>query len=691
MSENVNFYQGSKEKYNPSEMQGGLYFSKDSKEILLNGESYGNATPADEEDITAENGNLKLRDRAYDADNFSGKGYKILRKNIVEGKNVLTQDMINEANTVYEIRYDFDLNGATITIPEGCLLKFEGGSFSNGTIVGSQTRIIGTDSIFQSNCIVQGGFDVEYVLANWFVRSNSSQMFQAAIDLAKSISNSFTTSNYEFVSVPVKCIPSVYTIDQTISIPVFVSFDGCGSTFAPTDNLVQKYMFYCNISDTDESTWEIQYPNNVRDSIGNFYFSNPKSLIVHMVKCGDSRIIHNIDAFRPAKAVCYTSNYIDHKVLKDIIISGENWNYALDNTSDDTLSDTSCIWLWLGDACVIDGLQGGSVYVGGGANVRMTSLINVDITISNSRNITIQNIHQESGVIYLSGASLSITDGYFWAQQDGNFRAFALYNNFPELILTNCQFGNLLNLSDFNSWSPVRTDTIRVIYNNCFALINNGTGGHNSGQAISLVNLNNKLINPIRCVEDSGEIIEDNLAVASKDSLSYFYPEETGSGYHIRLILLVDKDRGLYIPVNKYMEDIEVSLPVTLTDYNWLESAAKIPGAILRIEIGENSTYSQYFDMGIVSKKEGYVKLDLNDSIYTFEGLPFKNIDYSYEYIQVSHYYRNQNNINIVTNNKLPDVALMSDNDVVTFSNGRQFKVLSGQYIETESKWALIE
>lgn len=37
MSENVNFYQGSKENYDPSEMQGGLYFSKDNKEILLNG------------------------------------------------------------------------------------------------------------------------------------------------------------------------------------------------------------------------------------------------------------------------------------------------------------------------------------------------------------------------------------------------------------------------------------------------------------------------------------------------------------------------------------------------------------------------------------------------------------------------------------------------------------------------------
>lgn len=37
MSENVNFIQGRKEQYNPSEMQGGLFFSKDSKEILLNG------------------------------------------------------------------------------------------------------------------------------------------------------------------------------------------------------------------------------------------------------------------------------------------------------------------------------------------------------------------------------------------------------------------------------------------------------------------------------------------------------------------------------------------------------------------------------------------------------------------------------------------------------------------------------
>lgn len=45
MSETVNFIQGSKRNYDSSTMQGGVYFSKDSKEIFLNGESYGNAVP----------------------------------------------------------------------------------------------------------------------------------------------------------------------------------------------------------------------------------------------------------------------------------------------------------------------------------------------------------------------------------------------------------------------------------------------------------------------------------------------------------------------------------------------------------------------------------------------------------------------------------------------------------------------
>ena len=49
-------------------------------------------------------------------------------------KNILTQDMVGKENTHYIIQYDYDLNNAQITIPEGCVLDFQGGSFNNGNV-----------------------------------------------------------------------------------------------------------------------------------------------------------------------------------------------------------------------------------------------------------------------------------------------------------------------------------------------------------------------------------------------------------------------------------------------------------------------------------------------------------------------------------------------------------------------------
>lgn len=57
------------------------------------------AVPADEEDITEQNGTLQLANKTYDKQSFSGLGRVYLRKNIVGDKNVLTQAMINKANT----------------------------------------------------------------------------------------------------------------------------------------------------------------------------------------------------------------------------------------------------------------------------------------------------------------------------------------------------------------------------------------------------------------------------------------------------------------------------------------------------------------------------------------------------------------------------------------------------------------
>ena len=49
-------------------------------------------------------------------------------------RNILTEAMINKSDTIYEIKYDFDLDGGTINVPENCTLRFEGGSLNNGEL-----------------------------------------------------------------------------------------------------------------------------------------------------------------------------------------------------------------------------------------------------------------------------------------------------------------------------------------------------------------------------------------------------------------------------------------------------------------------------------------------------------------------------------------------------------------------------
>lgn len=122
---------------------------------------------ADDEDlVSVDKGEnlsvLKFADRPFSPDRFSGKGYKILRRNIIDGKNILTQDMVNQPHTIYMIQYDFDLDGAQITIPENCILKFDGGSLSNGKLTSiGYVRCINSDTPDYSNelkCDIDNNF-----------------------------------------------------------------------------------------------------------------------------------------------------------------------------------------------------------------------------------------------------------------------------------------------------------------------------------------------------------------------------------------------------------------------------------------------------------------------------------------------------------------------------------------------------
>lgn len=76
---------------------------------------------------------------------------------------------VTEANTKYVIKYDFDLGGSEITIPENCVLEFDGGCLSNGTLVGDKTAIkSGLIKILNTDIEISGDWNIEEAYPEWF-------------------------------------------------------------------------------------------------------------------------------------------------------------------------------------------------------------------------------------------------------------------------------------------------------------------------------------------------------------------------------------------------------------------------------------------------------------------------------------------------------------------------------------------
>lgn len=180
----------------------------------------------DSEDMTATVDNLNqtsltFADKNYNTTDYSGLGRVYLRKNIQSvvnpnteitySTNLLTQDMLSKENTIYIIQYDYSLNYQTITIPEGCVLQFEGGSISTGTLSGNNTIITAEPYNIFKTIGFAGTFNIEKVIPEWFgAKGDNSTIntkpFQDAIDFAE-----FAATNVEFQS-------GDYVIDGTLYI-----------------------------------------------------------------------------------------------------------------------------------------------------------------------------------------------------------------------------------------------------------------------------------------------------------------------------------------------------------------------------------------------------------------------------------------------------------------------------------------
>lgn len=104
--------------------------------------------------------------------------------------NIPFKNQITDANTIYRIRYEFDLQNETVNIPENCTLKFEGGSLINGTINGNNTIIDGTETKLFDNIFISGIWNNTDVYLIWFNNDSDNDILQNGINLCNSGVNS---------------------------------------------------------------------------------------------------------------------------------------------------------------------------------------------------------------------------------------------------------------------------------------------------------------------------------------------------------------------------------------------------------------------------------------------------------------------------------------------------------------------
>ena len=116
-------------------------------------------------------------------------------------KNVLTQEMINEPNTVYEIRYNYDLNGQKITIRNECVLKFTGGSLKGGKLETNNVYIKGFPKLYVD--VKNLGNDKIYI--DWFMENQD-------VDISTIINKLFIYNDCIVLS------NKTYNVNNTINI-----------------------------------------------------------------------------------------------------------------------------------------------------------------------------------------------------------------------------------------------------------------------------------------------------------------------------------------------------------------------------------------------------------------------------------------------------------------------------------------
>ena len=143
-----------------------------------------------------------------------------------EFRNILMSNMINQPNTIYEIRYNFDLDGKTIIIPNNCILYFTSGKFYNGSISMDNTIVSTLYEDVLSEVNISGSYyniqkyieDTKFLFqANLDKLNDTVYPITLGFNVSPNIEAMNTSINYSVVSDGKSLIPDIMKISKQVN------------------------------------------------------------------------------------------------------------------------------------------------------------------------------------------------------------------------------------------------------------------------------------------------------------------------------------------------------------------------------------------------------------------------------------------------------------------------------------------
>ena len=229
--------------------------------------------------------------------------------------NQLTQDMfykgavgsrVPNTNTIFVIRYDYVL-AENITIPDNCVLEFEGGSISGAyTLTGANTDIkAGLVKIFDTTTILAGTWNVSEAYPQWF----------GAVCNDNTVDNSVYINKLASSGLPIHIPKGHYYYNSPIVIIGVHSFVNEGDleylNNTPEQAFITFVQCYTGIFKIDGRVYT--------DSIFNFSTANNSKVVaLRFINCDDLQVhVNSISCFNigiqligDGEGCCYNTFYL---------------------------------------------------------------------------------------------------------------------------------------------------------------------------------------------------------------------------------------------------------------------------------------------------------------------------------------------------------------------------------------------